>query len=147
VKRILVTGGLGFIGSNFIRYFLNRHPEVEVVNLDTQTYAGNPENLSDIENHSRYRFIKGDVRVAADVAKAMAGCEAVFNFAAQTHVDRSILSAEDFITTNVVGTSVLLEEARRIGLRRFIQTSTDEVYGSIEKGVFRETTASPEASA
>lgn len=138
MKKVLVTGGLGFIGSNFIRYMIGRHPDVEVVNLDCQAYAGNPDNLADLKRHPQYRFVKGDVRVAEEVASAMRGCESLFNFAAQTHVDRSILSADDFITTNVVGTHLLLSEARRIALKRFIQVSTDEVYGSIEKGAFRE---------
>ena len=138
MKRVLVTGGLGFIGSNFIRHLLSRHTDLEVVNLDCQAYAGNPDNLTDLQSHPRYRFVKGDIRVSKDVASAMAGCEAVFNVAAQTHVDRSILNADDFMTTNVVGTSILLEEARKVGLRRFVQISTDEVYGSIEKGSFRE---------
>jgi dTDP-glucose 4,6-dehydratase len=139
MRRALVTGGLGFIGSNFVRYLLNRYADVHVVNLDCQAYAGNPENLADIEGNPRYRFVKGDIRVAKEAAQALAGCDTIFHFAAQTHVDRSILSAEDFITTNVVGTQLLLEEARKIGLRRFIQISTDEVYGSIEKGTFQET--------
>ena len=138
MRRILVTGGLGFIGSNFIRYLIGRHADVEVVNLDCEAYSGNPDNLADLEDTPRYRFVKGDIRIAEEVASAMKGCDTVFNFAAQTHVDRSILSAEDFITTNVVGTQLLLEEARKIGLRLLIQVSTDEVYGSIEKGAFRE---------
>ncbi len=138
MKRILVTGGLGFIGSNFIRYAIDRYPDLTIVNLDCESYAGKPDNLSDLKGSARYRFIKGDIRLAQDVASAMEGCETVFHFAAETHVDRSILSAEDFVTTNVVGTHLLLEQARKGGLKRFIHVSTDEVYGSIEKGAFQE---------
>jgi len=139
MRQVLITGGLGFIGSNFVRYFIKRHQDVQVVNLDCQAYSGNPENLADLEGDPRYRFVKGDIRDEREVASAMAGCDTVFNFAAQTHVDRSILSAGDFITTNVVGTHLLLEEARKVSLRRFVHISTDEVYGSIEQGAFQET--------
>jgi dTDP-glucose 4,6-dehydratase len=141
--KILVTGGCGFIGSNFIRYlFETRGGDVEVVNLDKLTYAGNPENLRDVAALPNYRFVKGDIVEAGDVREAMSGCDVVVNFAAETHVDRSLLGDASFIETDVRGVFVLLEEARRIGtVRRFIQISTDEVYGSIETGSFTEESA------
>jgi dTDP-glucose 4,6-dehydratase len=135
--RILVTGGLGFIGSNFIRYVLNKYPDI--VNLDAITYAGNPNNLKDIENDPRYRFISGDIRKKEDVEEAVKNCEIIFNFAAETHVDRSIIEAGVFVKTDVIGTYTLLEMSRKYDIEKFIQISTDEVYGSIENGSFRET--------
>ncbi len=137
--RILVTGGLGFIGSNFIHYILNKYPDYHIVNLDAITYAGNPDNLKDIENDPHYRFIKGDIRKKEDVEEAIKDCEIIFNFAAETHVDRSIIEAGVFIKTDVVGTYNLLEVARKYNIEKFIQISTDEVYGSIEDGSFEET--------
>ncbi|MHB1390004.1 MAG: dTDP-glucose 4,6-dehydratase [Thermoleophilia bacterium] len=137
--KILVTGGAGFIGSNFIRLILNKYPDHEVVNLDLLTYAGNPENLKDIEQDQRYRFVQGDIRDAAVVDKVMDKVDAVVNFAAESHVDRSIGGAADFIQTDVFGTFVLLEAARQHGVGRYLQISTDEVYGSIEAGSFVET--------
>jgi len=134
MRRLLVTGGCGFIGSNFIRRILSEHSDLGVVNLDKLTYAGNPENLKEIERNSRYRFIQGDVADPQAVEGALSGCEALVHFAAETHVDRSILSAGDFLRTNVLGTHVLLEAARKAGIKRFIHISTDEVYGSLEKG-------------
>ncbi len=136
-ERVLVTGGCGFIGSNFIRHLLGTDPRVSVVNLDALTYAGNPENLADVEAGyaERYRFVHGDIRRHEDVAEAMRGCDTVVHFAAESHVDRSIAKAHDFITTNVEGTYVLLEEARRAGIGRFLHISTDEVYGSTESRV------------
>ncbi|MBI3615656.1 MAG: dTDP-glucose 4,6-dehydratase [Candidatus Omnitrophica bacterium] len=134
MRRILVTGGCGFIGSNFIRHILGRESDLQVTNLDKLTYAGNPENSRDVEGNSRYRFIRGDVADPKAVAQAISGCEALVHFAAESHVDRSILDAEDFLRTNVLGTQVLLEAARRVGIKRFIHISTDEVYGSLEKG-------------
>src|SRR4030067_1757720 len=128
--KLLVTGGAGFIGSNFIRYWLREHPEDEMINLDSLTYAGNLENLSEVEKDQRYTFIKGDITDEAVVAQAMAKVEAVVHFAAESHVDRSILSPEAFIQTNVVGTYKLLEAARQKNLR-FHHVSTDEVYGSL----------------
>jgi dTDP-glucose 4,6-dehydratase len=129
VKRILVTGGAGFIGSNFIRYMLGRY-DYEIVNLDKLTYAGNLDNLRDIEDaDGRYRFVHGDIANAADVEAAMEGVDAVVNFAAETHVDRSLIDAGAFIETDVRGVFVLLEAARRHGVERFLHISTDEVYG------------------
>ncbi|MFN3414332.1 MAG: dTDP-glucose 4,6-dehydratase, partial [Thermoanaerobaculum sp.] len=136
--RILVTGGCGFIGSNFVRLILSERPDWEVVNLDKLTYAGRLENLQDVADNPRYRFIHGDICDPQAVAEAMRGCQFAVNFAAETHVDRSLLGASHFIDTDVKGVLVLLEEARRVGLARFIQISTDEVYGSIEHGSFTE---------
>ncbi|HSD71784.1 MAG TPA: dTDP-glucose 4,6-dehydratase, partial [Thermoanaerobaculia bacterium] len=141
--KVLVTGGCGFIGSNFIRHlFESRGEAVSVVNLDKLTYAANPANLADVEDRPNYRFIRGDI-VDPDVVRvAMEGCDAVVNFAAETHVDRSLLGDASFIETDVRGVFVLLEEARRRGsLSRFIQISTDEVYGSIASGSFHEESA------
>jgi len=137
-KTILVTGGAGFIGSNFIRYLLNKYPYYKVVNLDKLTYAGNLENLKDIESNLRYKFIKGDICDEEAVKWAIKGCDFVVNFAAQTHVDRSIADAGSFIKTNVYGVYVLLKAARKYGVKRFLQIATDEVYGSIQKGSFTE---------
>jgi dTDP-glucose 4,6-dehydratase len=140
-QTILVTGGCGFIGSNFVRHILGADPAASVVNLDCLTYAGNPANLVDVEAAfgDRYRFVKGDIRDHDDVEAAMQGCDTVVHFAAESHVDRSIARAHDFITTNVEGTYVLLEEARRVGIDRFLHISTDEVYGSTDDGSFSET--------
>jgi dTDP-glucose 4,6-dehydratase len=137
-KRILVTGGCGFIGSNFVRLVLRERPQWEVVNLDKLTYAGRLENLQDVADDPRYRFIRGDICDPEAVREAMAGCQLAVNFAAETHVDRSLLGAAHFIETDVKGVMVLLEEARKVGLERFIQVSTDEVYGSIARGSFTE---------
>jgi dTDP-glucose 4,6-dehydratase len=131
-----VTGGLGFIGSNFIRATLKARPSWRIVNLDARTYAGNPANLADVK--SRYQWIKADIRDPKVVERAMKGCEKVVHFAAETHVDRSILDASAFLTTNVIGTQVLLDAALRLGVRRFLHVSTDEVYGSIPKGYSKE---------
>jgi len=140
--RLLVTGGLGFIGSNFVRLVLAERPSWSVVNLDAVTYAGNPANLEDVADDPRYRFIKGDVTDPAAAAGAMADCDAVAHFAAESHVDRSILSAEPFVRTNVLGTLTLLDAARARPGCRFVQISTDEVYGSLgTAGAFSETTA------
>jgi dTDP-glucose 4,6-dehydratase len=133
VKRILVTGGCGFIGSHFVRRMLTRHPELEVTNLDALTYAGNPANVADVAGDPRYRFVHGSICDPEAVAAAAEGCEAIVNFAAETHVDRSILSAGDFIQTDVHGTHVLLECLREHG-GRMVHVSTDEVYGDIEPG-------------
>jgi dTDP-glucose 4,6-dehydratase len=137
--KILVTGGCGFIGSNFVRHLFEvRGNQVSVVNLDKLTYAANPANLADVAGRSNYRFLQGDI-VDPDVVRvAMDGCDAVVNFAAETHVDRSLLGDASFIETDVRGVFVLLEEARRQEVRKFIQISTDEVYGSIAQGSFHE---------
>jgi dTDP-glucose 4,6-dehydratase len=136
--KILVTGGSGFIGSNFVRHVLTAHPEDSVVNLDKLTYAGNPENLRDVERDPRYRFVKGDICDASLVADLMAGVDAVVHMAAETHVDRSNAGADDFLRTNVSGTHTLLEAARQSKVGRFLAVSTDEVYGSIANGAARE---------
>lgn len=138
-RKILITGAAGFIGSNFLRYFLNRHPEYEIINYDLLNYAGNLDNLKDCEKNPRYTFIKGDICDAEKVNEVMKGAEAVINFAAQTHVDRSILDSSEFVSTNVLGTQVLLEAAKNSAVSCFLQISTDEVYGSIKKGSFFET--------
>ncbi|MBI4615078.1 MAG: dTDP-glucose 4,6-dehydratase [Planctomycetes bacterium] len=142
-RTILVTGGCGFIGSNFVRHLMDNRPDVRVVNLDKLTYAGNPENLAGFEGDPRYRFVRGDVSEPADVARAMeGGVDEIVNFAAESHVDRSILDSRLFVKTNVVGTQVLLEAARRAGVSRFIQIGTDEVYGDLggPEGLFTEET-------
>jgi dTDP-glucose 4,6-dehydratase len=135
---MLVTGGSGFIGSNFIRYMLGRHADVEIINLDKLTYAGNPDNLRDVEKDARYRFVRGDICDAKLVDELIRGVESIVHFAAESHVDRSIGSPDDFIRTDIFGTFVLLEASRKHGIHRFVQISTDEVYGSIENGLFRE---------
>ncbi len=141
MKVMLVTGGCGFIGSNFIRHVLQAEPEVAVVNFDALTYAGNLANLADFEGHPRYRFVRGDVTDRAAVEAAAAGAHSIVHFAAESHVDRSILDSAPFIRTNVVGTQVLLDVARAIGVQRYVQVSTDEVYGSLgPTGLFREET-------
>lgn len=127
--KILVTGGAGFIGSNFIRMYLKRHPESEIVNLDKLTYAGNPENLRAIEDHPGYSFIHGDICDPDAVENAIKGCDAVVNFAAETHVDRSIGDPMGFLKTDVFGVYVLIEAAMKHDTERFVQISTDEVYG------------------
>ena len=144
--RYLVTGGAGFIGSNFIRFLFNKYGDAaQVVNLDKLTYAGIRENLAEYEGRPNYKFVHGDIAKAADVAEAYkgvdgSGVDVVVNFAAESHVDRSLIEAGSFIETDVLGVLVLLEEARKQAnpLRRFIQISTDEVYGSIEDGSFTE---------
>jgi dTDP-glucose 4,6-dehydratase len=137
----VVTGGAGFIGSNFVRHMLRTNDHIEIVNLDKLTYAGNLENLRDIEADERYTFVKGDICDAAVVATALRGADAVVNFAAETHVDRSISSPQDFIRTDVLGTHTLLEAVRELDIGRYVQISTDEVYGSIDEGAFTEESA------
>ncbi|MBU1912766.1 MAG: dTDP-glucose 4,6-dehydratase [Candidatus Omnitrophica bacterium] len=137
--KILVTGGCGFIGSNFIRYMLKKYSAYKIVNLDKLTYCGNPDNLKDIEGDKRYAFIKGDICDKKIVDKIIKDCDTVINFAAESHVDRSISDASEFIRTNIQGVYVLLEAAKRHNIKRFIQISTDETYGSIRKGSFKET--------
>jgi len=128
-KRVLITGGAGFIGSNYVHYALMNHPEWEIIVLDKLTYAGNVNNLKDILH--KITFIKGDISNPEDVRRAMEGVDAVLNFAAESHVDRSLLDPRPFIRTNVEGTLVLLEQARRAGIKRFLHVSTDEVYGDL----------------
>jgi dTDP-glucose 4,6-dehydratase len=142
MKRVVVTGGSGFIGSNFIRWLLADDPGVEIINYDLLTYAGNPANLADLDAEPRYRFIHGDVADREAVRELLKqGIDTIFHFAAESHVDRSILDATPFVRTNVLGTQVLLDAARELGVRRFIQISTDEVYGSLgPTGFFREDT-------
>ena len=136
--KLLVTGGCGFIGSNFIRYMLKKYHSYKIINLDKLTYCGRRENLKDIEKDKRYRFVKGDICDGKIVNKLTKGCDAILNFAASTHVDRSIIDASDFIRTNVHGTQVLLDAARKNKIKKFVNISTDEVYGSIQKGSFNE---------
>ena len=136
--KILVTGGAGFIGSNYVRHVLTAHPGDSVVNLDKLTYAGNLANLRDVERDPRYAFVRGDICDGARVREAMRGVDAVVHFAAETHVDRSNLGADDFLRTNVTGTFTLLEAARELKVGRFLAVSTDEVYGSIAQGAARE---------
>jgi dTDP-glucose 4,6-dehydratase len=137
-KKILVTGGAGFIGSNFIRYMLDTYTDYKVVNLDKLNYAGRRENLKDVEGNPRYKFVRGDICDEKVVAELVKDCDTIVNFAAQTHVDRSIDDASEFVRTNVYGTYVLLEAARKRGNLRYIQISTDEVYGSRKEGFFKE---------
>jgi dTDP-glucose 4,6-dehydratase len=133
--KILVTGGAGFIGSNFIRHLLASRHEFEIINFDKLTYAGNPENLADVSSNPHYSFVRGDVCEAIAVTDVFkVGLDAVVNFAAETHVDRSIEDASPFLQTNILGTQCLLEAARRFRLSRFIHISTDEVYGSARPG-------------
>lgn len=139
--KFLVTGGAGFIGSNFIHHLLSTYPDCQVINFDKLTYAGNLDNLSDIAEDKRYVFIKGDIcdQKAVEEAVAQLGSDGVIiNFAAETHVDRSILSAGSFVQTDIYGTYVLLEAVKKFKLPRYLHISTDEVYGSVEKGAFTE---------
>lgn len=141
--KILVTGGAGFIGSNFILYWLKNYPGDQIVNLDSLTYAGNLENLKEVAKNPDYKFIKGDICDLNTVDQAMEGVDVVVHFAAESHVDRSIKKPEDFVMTNVVGTQVLLDSALQNNIKRFHHISTDEVYGSLEltnKGKFNERT-------
>ncbi|MFN0196530.1 MAG: dTDP-glucose 4,6-dehydratase [Planctomycetaceae bacterium] len=146
-RVVLVTGGCGFIGSNFIRYLLQVHSDLSVINLDKLTYAGNLENLADVADHPRYRFIQGDICDRELVKGVLANelpfgkIDAVLNFAAESHVDRSIIDSSPFVRTNIMGTQVLLDICRESGIPRYLQVSTDEVYGSLEAtGFFTEET-------
>ena len=136
--KVLVTGGAGFIGSNFARHLLAEHPDERVVVLDKLTYAGRVETIQDLIDGGRLEFVQGDIADHDAVRTALDGCDAIVNFAAESHVDRSIEEPGHFIQTDVYGTYVLLEEARRAGVERYLQVSTDEVYGSIEDGSFTE---------
>lgn len=137
--RLLVTGGCGFIGSNFIRYMLGKHPGCKIVNLDKLTYAGNPDNLKDLESNPDYHFVRGDICDPVIVDRVMKNVDEVVHFAAESHVDRSIEDGSVFVKTNVLGTHTLLDAALRHGIRRFVHISTDEVYGSTVDGSFKET--------
>jgi len=133
--NLLITGGAGFIGSNFIRYILNRYPDYRVINLDKLTYAGNLENLRDVKDNDRYGFVKGDICDEKIVDRLISRRpDAIINFAAESHVDRSIMGAQDFIKTDILGTQALLEAAKKYSIDKFIQISTDEVYGAIKEG-------------
>ena len=136
--KLLVTGGCGFIGSNFIRHLLAAHPDDSVVNLDKLTYAGNPANLADVEGDPRYRFVHGDICDATLVRDAAKDADAVINFAAESHVDRSLMEPDAFLKTDVFGVFALLEAVRELKIRRLLHVSTDEVYGSVERGSSRE---------
>src|SRR5688572_21305925 len=138
-RRLLVTGGAGFIGSNFVRRLLHDRSDVEVTVLDKLSYAGNRHNLADVDGDPRYRFVLGDIAEPADVEPLAAEADAIVNFAAESHVDRSIESPDAFIRTDVYGTFVLLEAARRHGHERYLQVSTDEVYGDVASGSSTET--------
>lgn len=142
METVLVTGGCGFIGSNFLHYLLAKESEVQVINLDALTYAGNLENLSAIQNHPRYRFVKGDVTDRDVVRNVMEqDVSSILHFAAESHVDRSIHDSGPFVRTNVIGTQVLLDAAKEFEVQRYVQISTDEVYGSLgETGLFTEET-------
>jgi len=138
MKTLLITGGCGFIGSNFIHYVLAKYPEYRVVNLDKLTYAGNPANLIELAGGDRYRFVEGDICDPATVGPLVAEADIVVNFAAESHVDRSIMGGAEFVQTNFNGTYTLLDSAVEHGIERFHQISTDEVYGSINEGAWTE---------
>lgn len=139
--RVLITGGCGFIGSNFIKYFIQKHPRYEILNVDKLTYAGNLENLKEMRRKKQYHFIKADICSPARMSRIFKKFkpEAIVNFAAETHVDRSITAPSPFVRTNVVGVGLLLNLALKNGIGKFMHISTDEVYGSIIRGKFRET--------
>ncbi len=130
--QLFITGGAGFIGSNFIRHILSKYPDYQVINFDKLTYAGNLENLREVAEYPNYSFVRGDIGDRAAIDAAMSGADVVVNFAAESHVDRSIEGAAEFITTNVMGTQILLDAARAHQISRFVQISTDEVMGSCE---------------
>lgn len=134
MKHLLITGGAGFIGSNFVRYILSRHEDYSITVLDALTYAGHLENLEDVKEDPRFKFVRGDIRRAEDVARPVEEADIVINFAAESHVDRSIADPEGVITTNIFGVFTLVEAAKKYGVEKFIQISTDEVYGDIESG-------------
>jgi dTDP-glucose 4,6-dehydratase len=138
--KVIITGGSGFIGSNFVLYMLNKYPDYQIINLDSLTYAGNQENLKDARNYPNYTFVKGDITDRQLVAQLFQqSVDVVVNFAAESHVDRSIREPDIFVKTNVMGTQVLLDAAKQYGVKRFVQISTDEVYGSLgETGFFTE---------
>ena len=137
MKKILVTGGAGFIGSAFVRYQLETYPDVHIVNFDKMTYAGNMDNVKDCDPE-RHTFVQGDIADRDAIQSAMEGCDAIVNFAADTHVDRSIMGATDFISTNCTGVYNICEAAKELGTERVLLVSTDEIYGSIREGSFTE---------
>ncbi len=143
MNTVLVTGGAGFIGSHFVRYILNSYPDYNVINLDKLTYAGNLDNLLDVEGNSRYQLVKGDICNAELIDHLMKQVNMVVNFAAESHVDRSIMGAEEFMRSNALGVYTLLDAARRHNVARFLQVSTDEVYGSLAEGESPWTETSP----
>jgi dTDP-glucose 4,6-dehydratase len=138
MRRLLVTGGAGFIGSGFVRQRLRADPEIQIIVLDKLTYAGSEENLAEVGKDPRLRFVRGDICDGALVEKLAGEVDAIVNFAAETHVDRSLLDAGSFVQTDVYGTYVLLEVVRKLRLQRFLQVSTDEVYGHVKEGKSRE---------
>ncbi|WCF07862.1 dTDP-glucose 4,6-dehydratase [Paenibacillus thiaminolyticus] len=140
--KLLITGGAGFIGSNFVTYMLKKYPDYRIINVDILTYAGNLENLTDIQSNPNYQFVKADIADTEMMEQLISqDVDVVVNFAAESHVDRSILEPEIFVKTNVLGTQVLLDAAKKYGVTKFVQVSTDEVYGSLgETGLFSETT-------
>lgn len=140
--KLLVTGGAGFIGSNFVLYMLNKYPDYQIINFDNLTYAGNLENLAAVENHSNFTFVKGDISDAEAVNAAVSlGVDSIVNFAAESHVDRSISDPGVFVRTNVLGTQTLLDAAKKYKVSKYVQVSTDEVYGTLGKtGLFTEQT-------
>ncbi|NBW12777.1 MAG: dTDP-glucose 4,6-dehydratase [Caulobacteraceae bacterium] len=136
--KILITGGAGFIGSNFIIYMLNKYPSYKIINYDALTYAANIKNLDEIKNNKNHEFIQGNILDKKKVQESIKNCNVIINFAAESHVDNSIANSSPFIQTNIVGTHNLLECAKEKGIDKFIQISTDEVYGSIDEGLFTE---------
>ncbi|PIP26207.1 MAG: dTDP-glucose 4,6-dehydratase [Candidatus Moranbacteria bacterium CG23_combo_of_CG06-09_8_20_14_all_40_16] len=137
--KLLITGGAGFMGSNFIKYIFKKHPKWQVVNLDKLTYAGNLANLTEVAQNPNYEFVRGDIANAEDVAKAIGnGVDKIINYAAETHVDRSILEPDAFIRTDIFGTYTLLEAVKKYNVAQYIQISTDEVFGSVQNGSFTE---------
>ena len=138
MKRILVTGCAGFIGSNFVRLFRRIHPETSIIGLDKLTYAGNPANLADRRDDPRFQFVQGDIGDADLVADLTHQVDAIVNFAAESHVDRSLLDPDAFIRTNLMGMNTLLAGAQQAGVSRFLQVSTDEVYGHVAAGLATE---------
>lgn len=143
MKKIIVTGGAGFIGSNFIKYMFNKYEDYRIINLDLLTYAGSLENLKDIEQNSNYEFIKGDIADKELVERIVSRkVDYIVNFAAESHVDRSIENPECFVRTNIMGTQILLDAAKKYKIKKYVQISTDEVYGSLgQSGMFTEETS------